>query len=188
MKRLIATATLAILAAGPAMASEGAPFFSLRNGHLIVAIAFIIFVGVLVKFKVPGMLGTMLDNRAEQIRKDLEEARLLREEAQAILASYERKQKEVQAQAERIVSQAKEEAMQAAEQAKEDLKSSIARRLAAAEDQIGSAEKAALREVKDKAVSVAVAAAADVLSEQMSAASANKLIDEAIADVGARLN
>ncbi len=192
MKRLSTLAALTgglAASAGPALASEAAvPFFSLHNGPFIVLIAFVIFIGVLVYFKVPGMLGGMLDKRAGQIRVDLEEARQLREEAQAILASYERKQKEVQAQAERIVAQAKEEAQLAAAQAKADLKSSIARRLAAAEDQIASAEKAALREVKDRAVAVAVAAAGDVLSQQMSATAANKLIDGAIAEVGAKLN
>ena len=64
----------------------------------------------------------MLDARAVQIKADLDEARALREEAKAILASYERKQKEVQEQSERIVASAKEEAMAAAEQAKADLK------------------------------------------------------------------
>lgn len=188
MKRISMLTLFAALAATPALAEEGVPFVSLRNGPFIVLIAFVIFLGVLVYFKVPAMLGGMLDKRAEQIRRDLEEARLLREEAQAILASYERKQKEVQAQADRIVAQAKDEATKAAEQAKADLKSSIARRLAAAEDQIDSAEKAALREVKDRAVTVAVAAAGDVLAKQMSAAGANKLIDDAIGQVSAKLN
>ncbi|WP_127901587.1 F0F1 ATP synthase subunit B [Solirhodobacter olei] len=189
MKKLSILSVAAALVAGPAMAAEEHhAFFSLANPPFIVLIAFLIFVGALIYLKVPGMLGGMLDKRAQQIRVDLDEARMLREEAQAILASYERKQKEVEAQAERIVAQAREEAEQAAEQAKADLKASIARRLAAAEEQIGSAEKAALREVKDRAVAVAVAAAADVLSGQMSATAANKLIEDSIADVGARLN
>lgn len=188
MKRISSLTLFAALAATPALAEEGVPFVSLHNGPFVVLIAFVVFVGVVLYFKVPGMLGAMLDKRAEQIRRDLEEARLLREEAQTILASYERKQKEVQAQAARIVAQAKDEAMKAAEQAKLDLKAAIARRLAAAEDQIASAEKSALREVKDRAVTVAVAAAGDVLSQQISASAANKLIDAAIADVGARLN
>lgn len=190
MKRLLSILTVAAgLIAGPAMAAEGhVAFFSLANPPFIVLVAFLIFVGALIYFKVPHLLGSMLDKRTDQIRRDLEEARLLREEAQAILASYERKKKEVEAQAERIVAQAKDEAEQAAEQAKADLKSSIARRLAAAEEQIDSAEKAALRDVKDRAVNVAVAAAADILSGQISAAAANKLIEDSIADVGARLN
>ncbi len=185
MKKLI---VLMALMASPAMAAEEGPFFSLQNPGLIVLIAFVVFVAVLLYFKVPGMIGAMLDKRAHQIKVDLEEARLLREEAQTILASYERKQKEVQAQSERIIASAKEEALVAAAQAKADLEASIARRLTAAEDQIASAEKSAVKEVRDRAVSVAVAAAGDLMAKQMTPESAGALIDSAIGEVKARLN
>ncbi len=130
----------------------------------------------------------MLDKRAEGIRTDLEEARALRDEAQSLLASYERKQKEVKEQAGRIVAKAREDAGIAAEQAKEDLKKSIARRLAAAEDQIASAQATAVREVRDQAILIAVAAAKEVIAKQLTAADGNKLIDGAIAEVEAKLH
>ncbi|SDE25641.1 F0F1 ATP synthase subunit B [Ruegeria marina] len=173
--------------ASPALAASG-PFFSLKNTDFVVTIAFLVFVAVLFYFKVPSMIGGALDKRAEGIKSDLEEARKLREEAQALLASYERKQKEVQGQASAIVAAAKEEATRAAEQAKVDLESSIARRLAAAQDQIASAEAAAIRDVRDRAIAVAVAAAGDVIAKQMTAAEANKLIESSIADVDAKLH
>ena len=178
---------VALTAASPAFAASG-PFFSLGNTDFVVTLAFLLFVGVLLYAKVPGMLSGMLDKRAEDIQGELDEARALREEAQTILASYERKQREVAEQSERIVAQAREEAQAAAEQAKADLKASIARRLAAAEDQIASAEAGALREVRDRAVSIAVAAAAEVIAAKTSAADQNKLIDTAIEEVSARLH
>ncbi len=178
---------LALTAATPAFAASG-PFFSLKNTDFVVLIAFVLFILVLLKFKVPSTLGGLLDKRAEGIKSELEEARALREEAQTILASYERKQKEVQEQADRIVAQAKDDAMAAAEQAKADLKSSIARRLTAAEDQIASAEASAVKEVRDQAVVVAVSAANDVIAKGMTAADGNKLIDAAIAEVDAKLH
>lgn len=184
MKRL---ALLLALTASPAFAASG-PFLSLGNTDFVVLIAFLLFLAVLVYFKVPGKVGEMLDKRADGISSELEEARALREEAQTILASYERKQEEVKEQAERIVAHAKAEAENAAAQAKEDLKSSIARRLQAAEDQIASAEAAAVKEVRDRAVSVAVAAAGDVIAKNMSAADSNQLIDAAIKDVEAKLH
>ncbi|SHJ58032.1 F-type H+-transporting ATPase subunit b [Shimia gijangensis] len=178
---------LALTAASPAFAASG-PFFSLHNTNFIVLMAFILFILVLMKFKVPGMLGGMLDKRSEGIQSELDEARALREEAQTILASYERKQKEVQEQADRIVEHAKSEAATAAELAKEDLKSSIARRLAAAEDQIKSAQDGAVKEVRDQAITIAIGAAKDVIAKQMTAAQGNKLIEDAIADVDAKLH
>jgi len=184
MKKL---SILLALLATPAMAATG-PFFSLQNTNFVVLIAFIIFVGFLVYLKVPAKLTGMLDAGAATIKAELDEARALREEAKSILATYERRQQEVQEQADRIVSSARDEALAAAAQAKEDLKASIARRLASATEQIASAEAAAIRQVREQAVSVAVAAAGDVLSKQMTAEAASSSIDEAIAQVEARLH
>lgn len=186
MKKLLLLAP-AVLAAAPAQAATG-PFFSLGNTDFVVLIAFILFLAVLVYFKVPGMLGKLLDKRATDIQSELDEARKLREEAQALLASYERKSRETQDQADRIVAHAKAEAEQAAVQAREDLKVSIERRLQAAESQIASAEASAIKEVRDRAAAVAIAAARDVVAEQMSAEDRNRLIDDSIATVGAKLH
>ncbi len=178
---------LTVGAASPALAASG-PFFSLGNTDFVVLLGFIVFIAVLFYFKVPGMIGGALDNRAEGIQAELDEARALHEEARSLLASYERKQREVQTQADAIVAAAKEDAALAAEQAKVDLEKSIARRLAAAQDQIASAEASAVKEVRDQAISVAVSAASAVLAKQMTATQANKLIDASIADVGEKLH
>jgi F-type H+-transporting ATPase subunit b len=177
----------AMTGAGPALAASG-PFLSLSNTDFIVFLGFVVFIGVLFYFKVPSLLGSKLDERAEGIKSELDEARAVREEAQTLLASYERKQKEVQAQADRIVAHAKEEASEASEQAKEDLKKSIARRIQAAEDQIASAEANAVKEVRDKAIAIAVGAAKDVVAKQMTATEGNKLIDDAISQVDAKMH
>jgi F-type H+-transporting ATPase subunit b len=177
----------ATLLAFPAMAATG-PFISLSNTNFIVLVSFLIFVGILLKVGVPGKLTGALDARAAQIKSELDEARALREEAKTLLASYERKKKDVQEQADRIVANARDEAMRAAAEAKDDLAKSIARRLTAAEDRITSAEKAAVREVRERAVQVAVAAAADILARQGTSDSAAAQIDAAIAEVGKRLH
>lgn len=180
-------ALLLTLIASPALAADK-PFFSLNNTDFVVLLGFLTFIGILVYFKVPGRLAGMLDARAVAIKADLDEARALREEAKSILATYERRQKEVQEQAERIVAAAREEAVAAAEQAKAELKRSIARRMAAANDQIASAEAAAIRQVREQAVNVAIAAAGDVLAKQMTAEAATASIDAAIAQVEARIH
>ncbi|OED48429.1 ATP F0F1 synthase subunit B [Rhodobacteraceae bacterium (ex Bugula neritina AB1)] len=185
MRNILALA-LTLGAASPAFAVGGG--MDLSNTNLVVALAFILFIGILLFAKVPSLLAGQLDNRADGIQKELDEARALREEAQTVLASYERKQQEVQAQADQIVAAARDEAARAAEQAKADLQTSIARRLAAAEEQIASAEASAVKEVRDQAISIAVAAADQVIAKQMTAAEANKLIDAAIADVDAKLH
>ncbi len=186
MKKL--TVFLSLIATPGLASSVEIPFFSLFNTNFVVWIAFLLFIGILIYLKVPGMLMGQLDARADGIRGELDAAKALREEAQTILASYERKQKEVKEQADRIVEHAKLEAEEAAEQAKADLKASIVRRLAAAQDQIVSAQNAAVKEVRDTAIQVAISAARDVIAAEMSAADGNKLIDEAIETVGAKLH
>jgi len=160
----------------------------LNNTDIVVGIGFLIFVGILVYYHVPGMILSRLDSRAVRIRADLEEARALREEAQGLLASFERKQKEVKGQADDIVAAARAEAHKAAEAAKEDIRRSVARRLQTATDQIAAAERAAIRQVKDRAVGVAVAAAADVMRRDIETRDADALIDAAIADVGDKIH
>ena len=96
--RMTLAALLTLTAASPALAASG-PFFSLSNTNFIVSIAFILFLGVLAYFKVPGMIDKQLDDRAEGIKSELDEACALREEAQTLLASFERKQSQVKDQA-----------------------------------------------------------------------------------------
>ncbi|EKE45670.1 C-terminal of ATP synthase F0, B subunit [Oceaniovalibus guishaninsula JLT2003] len=177
----------ALVAAGPALAATG-PFFSLNNTNFVVLLGFIVFVGVLIYFKVFRKLAEMLDKRADGIRDDLAEARSLREEAQTLLASYERKHREVQGQADRIVAAAREDAKAQAAKAQADLDESIARRVQAARDQIASAEEKAVRDVRDRAIQVAVAAARDVLARQMDAQRGDALIDQSIETVREKLH
>ncbi len=190
MKYTLALA--ALLAASPAFAASKNPFsgdfYSLSNTDFIVTIAFLLFIGVLFYFKVPTILAGLLDKRAEGISSELDEARALREEAQSLLASYERKHREVQGQADRIVAAARESATEAAEQAKLELAASIERRVQAAEDQIASAEASAIKKVRDEAARIAVAAAGEVIAKSMTSAKADGLVDEAIKTVQAKLH
>lgn len=160
----------------------------LNNTDIVVAIGFLIFVGVLIYFGVPGFITRYLDSRAAQISTELAEAKALREEAEVLLASFERRQHEVAAQAEAIVAAARREAEQAAVAAKADIERSMARRLQGATEQIAAAEHAALREIRDRASAVAVAAAGDVIRARMGAEQADALVDAAIREVAAKLH
>lgn len=184
----LATSALTLIAA-PAFAAGGDyGFASFFNTNYVVLIGFILFLALLFYFNVPAMILKMLDDRAETIRSELDEARNLRDEAQAVLAAYERKSREVAEQSQRIIDHAREEARLAADAAKEDLKQSIARRLKAAEEQITSAEEKATRELRNRAVDVAIAAAAKILADSTTATEVNKRIDAAIAEVESRLH
>jgi len=158
------------------------------DSNIVNTISFVLFFAILIYYGVHKLLFGALDSRAERIRSELAEARQLREEAQATFAEFERKQKDVAVQADEIVEHARTEAREAAERAKEDLAASIERRLKAADDQIAMAEANAVKEVRDRAVQVAIAAAADVLSNRLGDERASALIDDSIETVGQRLH
>jgi F-type H+-transporting ATPase subunit b len=186
--RILATLALA-LAASPAFAATGEyGFFSLHNTDFVVLLAFLVLLGILFYFRVPARISELLDRRAEQIRTELAEARALREEAQQLLSSFDRKRQEMAAQADRIVTEARAEAERAAVQARADAARAVERRLRSAEDQIAAAQAKAIRQVKDEAVTVAIAAAREVLAQQITPAQGSQLIDASIAQVGAKLH
>ena len=93
-----------------------------------VAVSFVGFIALIVYFKVPGKVTGALDARAEGIRKELDEARRLREDAQAILADYQRKQRDAEREAESIIKQAKAEAKMMADETRASLKDQLERR------------------------------------------------------------
>jgi F-type H+-transporting ATPase subunit b len=160
----------------------------LYDSNVVVTISFVSFFAILYYFGVHKLLFGALDARAERIRGELEQARQLREEAQTTFAEFERRQREVSAQVEDIITHAREEAEAAAVKAREDLKVSVERRLRAADEQIAMAEANAVREVRDRAIEVAVAAAGRVISERLGDEKAGALVDQSIETVGSRLH
>jgi len=145
-----------------------------------VMIALFIFIGGVIYLGVHKKVFAMLDDRADGIRKEIEEARTLREEAQTLLASYQRKQRDAEAEAEELVAQARHEAEQMAKEAEAQIAEQIARSTAMAEQKIKSAEAQAVAEVQAIAADVAVAAAAKVLADTMGDAKTDQLIKDSI--------
>jgi F-type H+-transporting ATPase subunit b len=153
-----------------------------------VTVAFVAFVLVLLYYKVPALIGKVLDERADGIRKELDEARRVREEAQTLLADYQRKHRTVGEEAEAIVAQARHEAAAFAEETRRTLKEQLERRTKLAEEKIARAEGQAIDEVRAAAVDLAIAAAEKILREKASGTAAAALIDQSIRDLKTRLN
>ena len=153
-----------------------------------VAVAFVAFVAILVYYKVPKLIAKALDERAEAIRKDLDEARHLREEAQSLLADYQKKHRNVGQEAEAIIDLARREAEALAHETRVALKQTLERRTKLAEDKIARAEAQAVDEVRASAIDVAVAAAERILREKMAGSGGAALIDQSIRDLKGRLN
>lgn len=158
-----------------------------HNPTFWVGVSFLLFIALLIYYKVPGLIAQALDQRAEAIKAELEEARRLREDAQALLAEYKRKAKEAEAEAQAIVEAAKSEAAALAEQSAKALKESLERRTKLAEDKIARAEAQAIAEVRSSAAALAVSAAEKILASKASSTN-DALIEQSIRDVKSKLN
>jgi F-type H+-transporting ATPase subunit b len=158
------------------------------DATFFATVALVIFIGIVLYLKVPGMITKSLDERADKIRDELDEARNLREEAQQLLAEYQRKRKEAEKEAEDIVTAAKKEADLIAEDAKKKSDEFVVRRTKLAEQKIAHAELEALKEVKASAVDVAIAATENLLGDKLDKKTSGDLITAGIAEVKANLN
>lgn len=152
-----------------------------------VAVAFVIFIALISK-PVGKLAGKALDDRAQKISSDLDEAERLRVEAQDLLASYQRKQRDAAKEAEDIVRHAKEEAERIAREGRERLKASLERREKLAMDRIALAEQQAIEQVRGHAIEVAIQATRGVLAAGLPAAKADALIDSAIGSLPGKLH
>lgn len=160
----------------------------LEDATFWALVGLILFFAVIIYMKVPGKLAAALDNRAETIRTELEQARKLREEAQALLAEYQRKAREAEAEVEEIIDQAKREAEAFGAEAKKRVEDYVASRTKMAEGKIAQAEAQAIREVRSLSADVAIAAAQRILAARTRGAAAEGLIKQAIDDVKAKLH
>ena len=151
-------------------------------------VALIIFLGLVVYLKVPGMMAKSLDDRADQIRNELAEAKRLREEAQHLLAEYQRKRKEAEAEAAHIVAAAEREAEMLTDEARKKTEEFVANRTALSEQKIKQAEADAMKAVRSAAVDLAIAAAETVLAKKADAGVQSDLFRNAVGEVKSRLN
>src|SRR5262245_65083166 len=135
----------------------------LQMAEFWVAVAFLAFLASLAYYKVPRLLAKALDDRAAAIRSELDEARRLREEAQALLADYQKKHRNAGQEAEAIVEQARREAEAFAAETRQSLAETLKRRGEHAEERIARAEAEAVDEVRTTAVDMAIAAAEKIL-------------------------
>jgi len=150
-------------------------------------IGLVTFLGILVYVGVPKTVLGMLDDKSKKIADDLDEAKRLREEAQSLLAEYERKRQAAEEEAQEIIEAAKSEASRLTEEAQASLEDLITRRTKAVEEKIAQAESQAIADVRARSADIAVEAARHVLVAKMGE-KGDDLIAQSIKDVSSSLN
>ncbi|SCX17344.1 F0F1 ATP synthase subunit B [Agrobacterium rosae] len=151
-------------------------------------VGLVLFFILIAYLKVPGMLAGSLDERASNIKEELAEAKRLREEAQHLLAEYQRKRKEAEADAANIIASAEREAAALTAEAKVKTEEFVARRTTLSEQKISRAEAEAISAVRSAAVDLAIVASEKIIAEKATAATKANLFNAAVGEVKTRLN
>ena len=151
-------------------------------------VALIIFLGIAAYAGAFRKMGAGLDSRAERIRKELDHATQLRKDAEALLAEYKQKRLDAEKEAASIISAAKADAEEFAAETRRKLTESLERRSKQAEQKIAQAEAAAIKDVRNVATDLAIAASHHLAAEAAKAGKGAELISQSIAAVKSRLN
>ena len=152
-----------------------------------VAIGFLILAVLAVVYGRKPILAA-LDARVDAVKTSLDEAASLREEAQQLLAEYQRKQRDAVKETEAMVERAKEEAERIAKEGAENLEATLKRREELAMEKIAQAEADAVREVRAMSVEIAVDATRALIAGKMDGSRADALVDQAITDLSQKLH
>ncbi len=160
----------------------------LEDTNLWVLVGFLLLLGIFVWQGVFKKLGSALTDRATAIQGQLDEARSIREEAQRLLADYQKRQREAEGEAESIIAQATADAKAMQAEAKAKLEEQVARRTQAAQDRIARAEAQALADVRAQTADLAIDAAREIIRARTDGSAQKALLDRAIGDIRGKLN
>ncbi len=158
-----------------------------QNPQFWVALSFVLF--VIAVFKPVGkILAASLDNRSAKIQKELDEALRLREEAQELLASYQRKQKEAAEEAQKIIANAENESKRIIIEAEKHLEENLNKKIQLAMQKIASYEQSVLQEVRTNSIDVAISTVRSLIKEKLNKEIAENLVSRAVTEMNKKLH
>ena len=167
-KSLLITLLAFVISSGSSYAAGSKKTISLDNTDFVVLISFLIFVGVLVYFKVPAIVASFLDKRSEDIQNEIEKASEILEEAKEILSSIEADHKRTSETIEQMIMTAKDRAGGEEEKAKKQIEELMKSKLISAEGQVKSNERKILEEIEARAIDLSIEKVRMKLSKSLS--------------------
>ena len=180
---LVAAAAEGAEAAGEHGAAHAVPSAFGLTPSMWVALSMAVLIIIAIKVGAPKMITGMLDSGIAEIRKQLDEAKALRAEAEALRKEYADKIANAEKDAAAMLAHARSEAEAIVAKAEADTTAVIARREKMAEDKIAAAERGAVADLRAKAADAAAIAARSLIAANHGAAADGKLVDEAIAGI-----
>ena len=171
------------LSPGVSNAAGSKKMFSLDNTDFVVLISFLIFVGVLIYFKVPSIIADFLDKRSDNIHNEIEKASEILEEAKKILSSIESDHIKTTENIKQMVTTAKTRAREEEEKAKKYIEELMKNKLISAEGQVKSSERKVLREIEQRAIDLSIEKVRVSLSKSLSGSDYERHFDSSINSV-----
>ena len=183
IKSLQITLLAFALSYGVSHAAGSKKMVSLDNTDFVVLISFLIFVGVLVYFKVPSIVGAFLDKRSNDIQNEIEKAGEILEEAKKILSSLEADHIRTSETIGQMVETARSRAGEEEEKAKKNIEELMKNKLISAEGQVMSNERKILEEIEDRAIDLSIEKVKVKLSQSLSSSDYDNQFDASIQSI-----
>ena len=183
IKSLQITLLAFALSYGVSHAAGSKKMVSLDNTDFVVLISFLIFVGVLIYFKVPSIVGAFLDKRSNDIQSEIEKAGEILEEAKKILSSIEADHKRTSETIGQMVETARSRAGEEEEKAKKNIEELMKNKLISAEGQVMSNERKILEEIEGRAIDLSIEKVRAKLSKSLSGNDYDKFFDASIQSI-----
>ena len=183
IKSLQITLPAFALSFGVSYAAGSKKIISLDNTDFVVLISFLIFVGVLVYFKVPSIVGAFLDKRSNDIQNEIEKAGEILEEAKKILSSIEADHIRTSETIGQMVQTAKSRAGEEEEKAKKNIEELMKNKLISAEGQVMSNERKILEEIEGRAIDLSIEKVRMKLSKSLSSSDYDNQFDASIQSI-----
>ncbi len=182
-KSLLITLLIFFISSGSGYAAGSKKTISLDNTDFVVLISFLIFVGVLVYFKVPAIVASFLDKRSADIQNEIDKASEILEEAKEILSSIEADHKRTSETIELMVMTAKDRAGEEEEKAKKQIEELMKSKLISAEGQVKSNERKILEEIEARAIDLSIEKVRAKLSKSLSGSDYDKYFNASIQSI-----
>ena len=182
-KSLLITLLAFVISSGSGYAAGSKKAISLDNTDFVVLISFLIFVGVLVYFKVPAIVASFLDKRSADIQNEIYKASEILEEAKGILSSIEADHKRTSETIEQMVMTAKDRAGEEEEKAKKQIEELMKSKLISAEGQVRSNERKILEEIEERAIDLSIEKVRAKLSKSLSGNDYDKYFNDSIKSI-----